>query len=117
MCTLSERALVKMTQSMVDDLAEASNYGLYSRHFNDNYVYLIDDNGRAASFHGFKGDKNVGVSAPYLICNVHTKEMWQEAQKPGQNEDPDEPDDPEDPTDPTEPEFEFPVFPGDPFRP
>jgi membrane peptidoglycan carboxypeptidase len=114
MCTLSERALVKMTQAEVDDLAAASKHGLYARHFQDNYVYLVDDHGRAASFHGFMGDKNVDVSAPYLICDVHTKEMWQDAQKPDQDEDPDEPTDPEDPT---IPEFEFPMFPNDPLFP
>ena len=117
MCTLSERALVKMTQSMVDDLAEASNYGLYSRHFKDNYVYLVDDSGRAAAFHGFKGDKNVDVSAPYLLCDIHTKEMWQDAQKPGQSEDPEDPDEPEDPVDPSVPEFDFPMFPDNPLLP
>jgi hypothetical protein len=40
--------------------------------------------------------------------------MWQDAQKPDQDEDPDEPTDPEDPT---IPEFEFPMFPNDPLFP
>ena len=97
-----------ITQAQVDELAAASKHGLYARHFQDNYVYLVDDSGRAAAFHGFMGDKNVDVNAPYLVCDKHTKEDWEASQNPTE---------PEDPTDPSEPEVEFPLFPEDPFRP
>ena len=98
-CTLSERALVKLTQEEVDDIAAASGKGLWAQFQADNYVYLVDSNGRSASYKGIKGDKNVGVNAPYLVCDKHTKEDWLavQPQKP-------EPSDPE----PSEPDVQIP---------
>jgi hypothetical protein len=105
---LSERALVKLTQKEVDDIAAATEKGLWAQFNADNYIYLVDDSGRAVAFKGLKGDKNVDVNAPYLVCDKHTKDDWQESQKPTE---------PEDPTEPSEPDVEFPLFPEDPFRP
>ena len=110
-CTLSERALVKLTQKEVDDIAAAAGKGLWSQFVADNYIYLVDESGRASAFTGLKGDKNVGVNAPYLVCDKHTKEDWQESQKPT------EPTEPDEPTEPSEPDIEFPLFPEDPLRP
>ena len=110
-CTLSERALVKLTQKEVDDIAAAAGKGLWAQFIADNYIYLVDESGRASAFTGLKGDKNVGVNAPYLVCDRHTKEDWQESQKPT------EPIEPDEPTEPSETDIEFPLFPEDPFRP
>ena len=69
--------MVKMTQSAVSDIAAADGEGLKSAHTKDNYIYLVDKNGNPVNnFKGIHGDKNVGISAPYLVCTVHTKQHW-----------------------------------------
>jgi len=76
-CNIVKRSLVKMTQKEVDDIAAAKGNGLKSAHIADNYIYLVDKNGNPQNtFKGLFGDMNVGVSAPYLLCNVHTKAQW-----------------------------------------
>ena len=106
-CTLSERALVKLTQDEVDAIAAASGKGLWSQFQADNYVYLVDDAGRAVAYTGIDGDKNVGVTAPYLVCDKHTLEDWLAAQ----------PQTPADPVEPTKPGINVPVVPDDPVSP
>ncbi len=78
LCTLSTpRSLVKLTASEVADIAAAIGNGLTSPYTADNYIYLVDNNGNPVyNYHGLLGDKNVGISAPYLVCNVHTKADW-----------------------------------------
>ena len=76
-CNIVKRSLVKMTQSEVNDIAAAAGKGLKSAHIKNNYIYLVDKNGNALnSFKGIYGDQNVGISAPYLLCNAHTKAQW-----------------------------------------
>ncbi len=94
--TISKRALVKMTQSQVNELADASDYGLWKQHKADNYIYLVDKSGRPAEYHGISGEANVGVEAPYLVCDKHTKEQWEAYQKQENPLEPVEPEDPED---------------------
>jgi hypothetical protein len=108
-CTLSERALVKLTQKEVDDIAAASGKGLWSQFQKDNYVYLVDDSGRAAPYTGIFGDKNVNVTAPYLVCDKHTLEDWLAAQP----QTPVVPDEPEEPTKPGIDVPQIPDVPGD----
>ena len=78
---IEERALVKMTQNELNDLQNASYYNLNSEFLNDAYIYFVDSNGQALSFHGLKGDANVGVDAPYIVCTVHTKAAWEAYEK------------------------------------
>lgn len=74
---LVKRSLVKMTTKKVRDLADASKYGLQKPYQKDNYIYLVDENGKDRNFKGIFGDANEGINAPYLVCNQHTKETWE----------------------------------------
>ena len=85
-----------MTQEMVDKLEAASEHGLYEAHTKDNYIYLVDRNGNPVNnFKGVAGDKNLNVSAPYLVCDYHTQEQWelymQHINNPNQPETPNQP--------------------------
>lgn len=72
-CTFTvQRALVKMTESQVEDIYAASKAGLWQSHSGENYIYLVDKKGNPIPFYGFEGDKNKGVESPYLICTVHS---------------------------------------------
>ena len=39
----------------------------------DNYVYLVDGDGKDAEFKGFNNNINANVKAPYKVCTVHTE--------------------------------------------
>ena len=76
---LTKRALVKLTQAKVNDIAAASRAGLLATYAVDNFVYLVNTNGDPVNnYKGIHGDKNVGVKAPYLVCTKHTKAQWDE---------------------------------------
>ena len=66
-----KRALVKMTQSRVAELIKATGVGLETQHSGENYIYLVDNMDNPVPFFGFNGDKNLGLSYPYLICDIH----------------------------------------------
>ena len=74
--TLVKKGMLKMTQAEVDAIVAASEHGLYDNYLRDDYVYLVDGNGKPAVFHGMKNDANVGVSEPYIVCTEHTKAAW-----------------------------------------
>jgi membrane peptidoglycan carboxypeptidase len=76
--TISKRCLVKMTVSKFNEIVEVSDKGLYPQHCQDNYIWLVDRDGNDVSFKGIDGKANKGVDAPYLVCNEHTKKMWQQ---------------------------------------
>jgi penicillin-binding protein 1A len=78
--TLTERALVKMTQDDVDRLLDAKKYKLLKEYLMDEYVYLVKKNGSDGVWKGFNNDINKNVDAPYKICTVHTAESWKEYQ-------------------------------------
>jgi hypothetical protein len=78
--TLTERALVKMTQEDVDRLLDAKKYKLLKEYLMDEYVYLVKKNGSDGVWKGFNKDINKNVDAPYKICTVHTAESWKEYQ-------------------------------------
>ena len=71
-----ERSLVKMTKSEIEEIKAASKYGLNSAYTDGSYVYYLD-----GDWHGFSGNANKGVEAPYLMCTEHTKEAWEAYQK------------------------------------
>ena len=66
------KGLCKMTASEMRAILSAKNYGLHSEHYLDDYVYLVDGDGKDAEFKGFNNDINVNVKAPYKVCTVHT---------------------------------------------
>ena len=59
----------------------ASEFGLYKNHLADNYIWLVDENGKDRVFTGIFGDANEGLREPYLVCTEHTKEDWEAYQK------------------------------------
>ena len=71
--TISKKALLKLTKSQISDIKKAKSYDLVSKHYQDNYVYLVDDKGNDAAFTGFKGTINAGKNLPYKVCTKHTK--------------------------------------------
>ena len=66
-----ERSLVKMTEKEVNAIKNASKYGLNGAYSDGSYVYYL-----GGDWHGFSGNANKGVNAPYLMCTEHTKESW-----------------------------------------
>ena len=66
-----QRSLVKMTQSKVDAIIQASEVGLWSSCSKENYIYLVDKQGNPVPFYGFNGDKNQGLELPYVSCHLH----------------------------------------------
>ncbi|MBQ7801165.1 MAG: transglycosylase domain-containing protein [Oscillospiraceae bacterium] len=78
--SIVERSLVKMTESEIEEIKAAGNYGLNSAYLDGSYVYYLDGN-----WHGFSGNSNKGVDAPYLVCSEHTKEAWDAYQKAEQD--------------------------------
>lgn len=74
---IEEKALVKMTQDELDEIKKASSYNLSKNYLQDNYIYLVNSNGSDAVFTGIYGNLKQSVSAPYMVCPVHTKEAWE----------------------------------------
>ena len=74
---LKQKSLVKMTQEEINEILAAEKYKLKEDFFRDDYVYLIDKDGKDASWTGFYGKCNKDVTAPYKVCSVHTEETWQ----------------------------------------
>ncbi len=69
---VASKSLLKLTQKEINEILAARNYGLNSIYLQDNYVYLVDGNGKDVNFKGFNGNINSGVSAPYKVCTTHT---------------------------------------------
>ena len=81
---VGERSLVMMTKAEVEEIRNASKYGLKSKYVSDSYIYLV---GEDAQFKGIFGDKeNTG---PCITCKTHTKEAWEKYLK--ENPDADKP--------------------------
>ena len=76
--SIDSRALLKLTPSEVRVIRDALNAGLKDAFGSDSYVYYISESGSDLDWHGFNGDANYGISAPYVICPVHTREAWEE---------------------------------------
>ncbi len=73
---LSSVSLVKMTQSQIDEIKKADDYGLTSKYVSNKYIYLVNSAGEDGEFKGIFGD--LDGSTPYVACKVHTKEAWEE---------------------------------------
>lgn len=72
-CTSTYKAaLVKKTKTEVKALADASKVGLWSSHSSDCYIWQVDKDGNDLPFYGVQGNKNFGVTAPYIQCTTHT---------------------------------------------
>ena len=71
-------ALVKLTPEQIDIIRLASKNGLTAAYSDDRYVYYVSSSGSALDWHGFNGNANDGVSAPYIVCPTHNKWSWDE---------------------------------------
>ena len=74
--TISDMALVKLTSGEVSQIRTAGKYGLGSDYRDNRYVYYISESGGDMNWHGFDGNANSGVSAPYVVCSKHNSETW-----------------------------------------
>lgn len=68
---VEKRSFVKMTSAEMDSIARAASCGLTGGYMNDSNIYLINEDGSDAAFHGFSGNVNSGITAPYKVCTVH----------------------------------------------
>lgn len=102
---IETKGLVKMTQEEIDEIMKAKRYKLEENFFRDDYIYLVDKNGKDKSFKGLNNNVNKDVEAPYLVCPVHTKEAWEayQAANPPETTDPVDPNAPTSPVLPTLP--------------
>ena len=71
--SIVKKSLLKLTQKDVTEILKAKNYGLDAMFLQDNYVYLVTESGKDASFKGFKNNINSGISSPYKVCTKHTQ--------------------------------------------
>ena len=69
---------MKLTQDEVNEIKAARYVGLTDAYSLDGYVYLITNDGQDASWHGFSGNLNSGVDSPYLVCQMHNADSWEQ---------------------------------------
>ena len=74
---ITNKSLLKITQDEVDAILKAKSFGLNDMFTRDDYVYLVDGNGKDLNFKGFFNKINKNVSAPYLVCPTHTQSAWE----------------------------------------
>ncbi len=74
---IEKKALVKMTQSVIDEINKAARYNLGAAYRMDSYVYLVAKDGSDATFKGFGYDINQKDGAPYLVCTTHDQKAWE----------------------------------------
>ncbi len=116
---LENKALLKLTLSQIQELLKAESFGLEKLYLDNNYVYLVNEEGKDGSFKGFHNEINKTVEAPYQICTVHTQKAWEEYQhsnppatEPNAPDTPDQPINPS-PSNPDVPDaFDQPLNPG-----
>lgn len=75
---LERKALLKLTQSRLNQLLQAEGKGLVSEYLRNDYIYLVDGKGKDKAFFGVHGNINGGLNVPYQICRVHTRRSWEE---------------------------------------
>ena len=83
---IQSRSLVKLTQAEVDEIKAADGLGLNDIYTANYYVYLINPDGSDASWHGFYGNQNNGIDAPYILCPLHNQGSWEEFQPEGSDD-------------------------------
>jgi len=74
--TIGDMALVKLTSGEVSQIKTAGKYGLGTDYRDNRYVYYISESGGGLNWHGFDGNANSGISAPYVVCPAHNSETW-----------------------------------------
>ncbi len=104
---IEKKSLVKLTLEQTEEMQKAAKYKLWPQYTMDCYVYLVDKYGKDAVFTGFKKDVVNKDNTPYMVCQLHTQQTWEEylKQNPDLPTDPTDPTDPSAPTNPSNPEF------------
>ena len=82
---IDSRSLVKLSSEEVAEINWVKNYGLYDTYYGDGYVYYLD-----GAWHGFDGRADNENDEPYLVCQKHTKQAWEEFETGLGETDPDE---------------------------
>ncbi len=77
---VDKKSLVKISDEDMLQILAAEKFNLNSEFLRDEYVYLVDAAGKSMSFKGFHNDINAGITAPYKVCSVHTKQAWEDYQ-------------------------------------
>ena len=73
----TQRSLVKLTQSEINEILKVGSYNLLKDYLRDDYVYFINDDGSDGWFKGMKNNLQQSVNAPYKVCTVHTRQAWE----------------------------------------
>ncbi len=68
---ITQRALVRMTQSDIDSILKAEPYALLRDYLRNDYVYYVNADGSDGWFRGVKNNLSQSVRAPYQICPAH----------------------------------------------
>ena len=68
---ITQRALVKLTQSEIDSMLKAEPYKLLRDYLRNDYVYYINADGSDGWFRGIKNNLSQTVRAPYQVCPAH----------------------------------------------
>ena len=71
------RSLVKLTPAEVNDIRAALRVGLEDVYGSDSYVYYVDEYGNPLVWTGFSGYAVNTAGTPYLTCQLHTMENFQ----------------------------------------
>ena len=78
---IKQQSLVKMTKEEVEELAKAKNKGLEPEYVLDQYVWLVDLQGKDQVWKGFDGKLQQTQDAPYCVCQIHTEASWKAYQE------------------------------------
>jgi len=73
---ITQKGLVKMTQSDINTILKAEAYRLFRDYVRNDYVYFINEDGSDGWFRGIKNNLSQSVRAPYKVCPVHTQQAW-----------------------------------------
>lgn len=79
---VGSRALVRMTPEEIQEIRDAANCGLQDMYKMDGYVYYLGEEG----WHGFSGNANFDVVAPYVMCPLHGSGAWIDPEGEGDDE-------------------------------
>lgn len=75
--TLTTVSLLKLTKDEIEEIKMACSYGLSSSYLSNSYIYYVNDYGTDADFFGIYGDKNNGLSYPYVVGTTHSQTSWE----------------------------------------
>lgn len=82
LAVIEKKSLVVMVPDDIEELRKAEKAGLLAEYKTNNYIYLLNKNGKPGIFKGLSEDPlkqiNKDIEAPYLVCPMHTQQAWEE---------------------------------------